>query len=80
MRFLIKPGGEYETKSDQAGGDHRRRHHGHGFAQIFAQKGYPVFLYDIDAGILEKALQRIAANLDTFIENGLLRKRKRSRS
>ena len=25
---------------------------GHGFAQIFAQKGYPVFLYDIDGVIL----------------------------
>jgi len=21
---------------------------GHGFAQVFAQKGYPVFLHDID--------------------------------
>jgi 3-hydroxybutyryl-CoA dehydrogenase len=50
---------------------------GHGFAQIFAQKGYPVLLYDIDGAILEKALQRIDANLDTFIENGLLRKKEK---
>jgi 3-hydroxybutyryl-CoA dehydrogenase len=48
---------------------------GHGFAQIFAQKGYPVFLYDIDGKILERALRQVAANLDTFIENGLIRKR-----
>lgn len=50
---------------------------GHGFAQIFAQKGYPVFLYDIDGAILEKSLKRIDANLDTFIENGLLRKKEK---
>lgn len=41
---------------------------GHGFAMVFAQKGYPVFLYDIDPRILKKALARIAANLDTFVE------------
>ena len=51
---------------------------GHGFAQIFAQKGYPVFLYDIDGRILERALTRIAANLDTFIENGLIRKKEKA--
>ena len=50
---------------------------GHGFAQIFAQKGYPVFLYDIEGAILEKARKRIDANLDTFIENGLLRKKEK---
>jgi 3-hydroxybutyryl-CoA dehydrogenase len=50
---------------------------GHGFAQIFAQKGYPVFLYDVDGAILEKALKRIESNLDTFIENGLLRKKEK---
>jgi 3-hydroxybutyryl-CoA dehydrogenase len=50
---------------------------GHGFAQIFAQKGYPVFLYDIEGAILEKARQRIDANLDIFIENGLLRKKEK---
>jgi 3-hydroxyisobutyrate dehydrogenase-like beta-hydroxyacid dehydrogenase len=27
---------------------------GHGFAMVFAQKGYPVFLYDIDPRILKK--------------------------
>jgi len=51
---------------------------GHGFAQIFAQKEYPVFLYDLDGTILAKALQRIEINLDTFIENGLLRKKEKA--
>jgi 3-hydroxybutyryl-CoA dehydrogenase len=50
---------------------------GHGFAQIFAQKGYPVFLYDVDGKILERALKQVAANLDTFIENGLIRKKEK---
>ena len=51
---------------------------GHGFAMVFAQKGYPVFLYDIDARLLEKALARIAANLDTFVEHGLIRQKEKS--
>jgi len=50
---------------------------GHGFAQVFAQKGYPVFLYDVDEKILERALKQVAANLDTFIENGLIRKKEK---
>jgi len=50
---------------------------GHGFAQIFAQKGYPVFLHDIDKEILKKALSRIASNLDTFIEHGLIRRKEK---
>jgi 3-hydroxybutyryl-CoA dehydrogenase len=45
---------------------------GHGFAQVFAQKGFPVFLYDIDKEILKKASLRIASNLDTFIKHGLI--------
>ena len=45
---------------------------GHGFAMVFAQKGYPVFLLDIDARILREAMNRIAANLDTFLEHGLI--------
>lgn len=46
---------------------------GHGFAQVFAQKGYPVILHDIDEEMLKKAMFRIAANLDTFIEQGMIR-------
>jgi 3-hydroxybutyryl-CoA dehydrogenase len=46
---------------------------GHGFAQIFAQKGYSVTLYDIDEKILKAALARIGANLDTFIDFGMVR-------
>jgi 3-hydroxybutyryl-CoA dehydrogenase len=46
---------------------------GHGFAQIFAQKGYSVSLYDIDENILKSALARIAVSLDTFIEHGMIR-------
>jgi 3-hydroxybutyryl-CoA dehydrogenase len=50
---------------------------GHGFAQIFAQKGYSVFLYDIDEKILKSALARIGANLDTFIEHGMIRSKEK---
>jgi len=50
---------------------------GHGFAQVFAQKGYPVFLYDIDKEILKKASLRIAANLDTFIKHGIIRQKEK---
>jgi len=50
---------------------------GHGFAQIFAQKGYPVSLYDIDEKILKAALARIGANLDTFIEFGMIREKEK---
>jgi 3-hydroxybutyryl-CoA dehydrogenase len=46
---------------------------GHGFAQIFAQKGYSVSLYDIDENILKSALARIGASLDTFTEHGMIR-------
>ena len=46
---------------------------GHGFAQIFAQKGYSVTLYDIDEKILKAAVARIGASLDTFIDFGMIR-------
>jgi 3-hydroxybutyryl-CoA dehydrogenase len=45
---------------------------GHGFAQVFAQKGFPVFLHDIDKEIVKRAFLRIEANLDTFIEHGMI--------
>ena len=44
---------------------------GHGIAQAFAQKGYPVNLYDVDSGVLDKALQSIRSNLCTFVESGV---------
>ena len=44
---------------------------GHGIAQVFAQNGYEVFLYDISHDILQQALSRIESNLDTLIEHGL---------
>ncbi len=51
---------------------------GHGFAQIFAQGGYSVALYDVEENILNRAFERIAANLDTFAENGLIRKKEKT--
>jgi len=50
---------------------------GHGFAQIFAQKGYSVFLYDIDEKILKSSLARIGASLDTFIGHGVIRSKEK---
>jgi len=47
---------------------------GHGIAQVFAQRGYNVALYDIDDAILQKALSLIEFNLDTFIKHGLTTK------
>jgi 3-hydroxybutyryl-CoA dehydrogenase len=44
---------------------------GHGIGQTFAQRGYPVTLYDLNFSILEKALSQIRANLETFLELGL---------
>ena len=50
---------------------------GHGFAQVFAQKGFSVFLYDIDKEILKRASHRISANLDTFIQHGIIRQKEK---
>ena len=44
---------------------------GHGIAQVFAQKDYPVTLYDLNHAILERALYQIRSNLETFVEVGL---------
>lgn len=46
---------------------------GHSLAQAFAQGGYQVGLHDIKEGILQKARQLIAANLQTLADLGLLR-------
>ena len=50
---------------------------GHGFAQIFAHKGYSVFLHDLDEKILQSALAQIGASLDTFIEHGMVRSKEK---
>lgn len=41
---------------------------GHGIAQVFAQSGYKVSIFDADTAVLEKAKERIAANFDSFIQ------------
>ena len=41
---------------------------GHGIAQTFALGGYEVTLNDISDELLNKAIQQIRSNLDTFVE------------
>ena len=50
---------------------------GHGFATVFAQNGFKVFLNDTGEEILKKAMKSIQANIDTFIESGFLKKSER---
>lgn len=45
---------------------------GHSLAQVFAQAGYSVWLNDIREGILTKARELIASNLQTLVETGSL--------
>ncbi len=45
---------------------------GPGIAQIFALKGYPVYLMDINAGVLPKAIYSIRANLLRMAEAELI--------
>lgn len=40
---------------------------GHGIAQLYAQAGYDVHMYDIKEEFLNNALERIASNLDMMI-------------
>ena len=47
---------------------------GHGIAQVFALAGLQVALTDSDAQVLEKAIQRIQANLETCLEHGSVSK------
>jgi 3-hydroxybutyryl-CoA dehydrogenase len=44
---------------------------GHGIAQTFALGGYEVTLNDINDELLNKAVQQIRSNLDTFVEFGI---------
>jgi 3-hydroxybutyryl-CoA dehydrogenase len=45
---------------------------GPGLAQVFASAGHPVSLYSRSEATLEKAMSVAAANLQTFVRNGLL--------
>ena len=47
---------------------------GHGIAQAFAQKKHNVTLYDLSERILEQALNQIASDLETFVEEDILEK------
>jgi 3-hydroxybutyryl-CoA dehydrogenase len=44
---------------------------GHGIAQVFALGGYEVILNDLTDELLNKAVQKIRSNLNTFIEFGI---------
>jgi 3-hydroxybutyryl-CoA dehydrogenase len=52
---------------------------GHGIAQVFAQAGYRVSIFDADAAALNKAKERIAANFDVFIQLKLASPEERER-
>jgi 3-hydroxybutyryl-CoA dehydrogenase len=43
---------------------------GHGIAQVAAQAGYSVFVYDIEQGFVDRGLAAVAQNLDKGIERG----------
>ncbi|WP_432363523.1 3-hydroxyacyl-CoA dehydrogenase family protein [Sporosarcina sp. UB5] len=52
---------------------------GHGIAQLYAQAGYDVYMYDIKSEFLEKAMTRITDNLDMLIqENSIAASEKES--
>ncbi|MBO9539418.1 3-hydroxybutyryl-CoA dehydrogenase [bacterium] len=45
---------------------------GSGIAQVFAQNGYTTFIYDVNAGALEKSKKGIEKNLARMVEKGKL--------
>jgi 3-hydroxyacyl-CoA dehydrogenase len=47
---------------------------GHGFALVFAAKGYTVYLNDTGPDILKKAMASIGDKIDIFVANGLIKK------
>jgi len=47
---------------------------GHSLAQVFAQRGYDVWLNDVNNEILGRGRKLIASNLDTLIELGIVEK------
>ena len=46
---------------------------GKSWAMIFASVGYKVSLYDIDSNQVDRALENIAAELEQFEKDGVLR-------
>ncbi len=50
---------------------------GHGFALVFAGKGYAVNLHDTEWGVLKKAMAAIRDKIDIFIANGLMKKKEK---
>ena len=44
---------------------------GHGIAQVFAQHGCSVMLYDVGEDLLKNALERIRSNLKLYVEAGV---------
>jgi 3-hydroxybutyryl-CoA dehydrogenase len=44
---------------------------GHGIAQVFASKGYPVYLLDIKQEFLDKGIKNVRANLSLMAKEGL---------
>jgi len=46
---------------------------GHGWATLFAWKGYTVTLQDLEEDILDQALYQIRRNLEFLAEKGLLK-------
>jgi 3-hydroxybutyryl-CoA dehydrogenase len=51
---------------------------GHGIAQIFAMNGYNVFLYDLNEGLLKKALSQIDQNLSLLVKEAGLPEEKKA--
>jgi 3-hydroxybutyryl-CoA dehydrogenase len=52
---------------------------GHGFATVFAQYGFTVYLNDLGEAVLKKAMASIGQNIETLIEAGLIRKSEKKR-
>jgi len=50
---------------------------GHGIAQVAAQAGFDVTLYDVERSFLERGLSRIRANLDKGVQRGKVSERGR---
>jgi 3-hydroxybutyryl-CoA dehydrogenase len=48
---------------------------GHGIAQVFAQGGFPVSLFDSEEKVLLSVIPRVMNSLETLARNGVIRKR-----
>jgi len=45
---------------------------GHGIAQLYALAGYPVAMYDVEEGYLQKAMKAIADNLSLLVQEAVI--------